>query len=405
MNDPTENGITYIFSFDGTSKDLRDLDNRDSYTSISNIAKLHFLMGGDMSGPMFWRKNDVYAEQKTHYYSGVGNWKVKSKIPLIGGALLWVRNLINKMFAPSFGDVRRILNKAIEDFRECNVRSQDNLVIFGYSRGAAIGRKFAAVLLSENPELEVDFLGCFDTVAAMDGVHRKGEKLDDEVVFENGTLNARVRSAVHIVALDEQRVPYEPTLMNFDRSSPGRILEVWFPGTHGDVGGGFWESELADQALFFMMQQVAYELPYKISFHDFDTQSLEELAKERNISIDDLFLDPSVLGKMHKTSNVLYNISQFAQPREVCVMEDDRPSNILPLVYSGVLGRCREIDTYRPQALRDKEYILLHSDEDELMYSDDLYGVRDLKSTYNRDNIMYEGGPEWWEHRPVAPIG
>ena len=37
---------------------------------------------------------------------------------------------------------------------------------------------------------EVAFLGVFDTVAAMDGIHRKGEKISTDVVFENGTLHA-----------------------------------------------------------------------------------------------------------------------------------------------------------------------------------------------------------------------
>ena len=88
--------------------------------------------------------------------------------------------------------------------------------MFGFSRGAALARKFASMVLGGNNQLEIAFLGVFDTVAAMDGIHRKGEKISSDVVFEHGTVHARVKRAVHVLSLDEDRIAFEPTQMNRD---------------------------------------------------------------------------------------------------------------------------------------------------------------------------------------------
>ncbi len=55
------------------------------------------------------------------------------------------------------------------------------------------------------------FLGVFDRVAAMGGIHRRGEKIVTDVVFDNGSVDRRVKRAVHILSLDEDRVAFEPT--------------------------------------------------------------------------------------------------------------------------------------------------------------------------------------------------
>ena len=44
----------------------------------------------------------------------------------------------------------------------------------------------------------------------------------------------------HRLALDKERVAFTPTLINRDLDVRDRILEVWMPGIHSDVGGGYW---------------------------------------------------------------------------------------------------------------------------------------------------------------------
>jgi len=48
------------------------------------------------------------------------------------------------------------------------------------------------MILAGDEACRVAFLGVFDTVAAMNGIHRQGEKISSDVVFENGTLNPRI---------------------------------------------------------------------------------------------------------------------------------------------------------------------------------------------------------------------
>ena len=128
-----------------------------------------------------------------------------------------VTGLVNSALAPRWGDARRILKEAMGDFDGAEPKREDRIVVFGFSRGAALARKFASMVLAEHEALEVAFLGVFDTVAAMDGIHRRGETISSDVVFEDGTVNPRVKRAVHILSLDEDRIAFEPTQMNRDR--------------------------------------------------------------------------------------------------------------------------------------------------------------------------------------------
>ena len=93
--------------------------------------------------------------------------------------------------------------------------------------------------LDENPDnlgVKVHFLGMFDcvsSVAVLDSVYGKAPR----AVSVIGTAH-HVR---HAVAVDEHRVKFRAALLNQDdRKNPHEdIKEVWFPGNHGDVGGGW----------------------------------------------------------------------------------------------------------------------------------------------------------------------
>jgi hypothetical protein len=71
-----------------------------------------------------------------------------------------------------------------------------------------------------------------------------------DVVFEHGhTLPGNVLKALHLVSLDDKRKAFQPTLMNQD----GRVREIWFPGAHSDVGGGYNFDGLSDNALRYLL--------------------------------------------------------------------------------------------------------------------------------------------------------
>ena len=241
-------GRTLVFSFDGTGNEPCDAGKFEHDESISNVLKLHILMGGGLRGDLTETRTPIGAPQQTWYYNGIGTRENGEDIPLVGWMVTTMAELVNSALAPKWGDARRILNEAKADLMEAEPQPEDRIVVFGFSRGAALARKFASLILQEREGLQVAFLGVFDTVAAMDGIHRKGEKIVSDVVFESGTVDRRVKRAVHILSLDEDRVAFEPTQINRDAGDPERITEIWFPGAHSDVGGGYWSDGLSDVA-------------------------------------------------------------------------------------------------------------------------------------------------------------
>jgi hypothetical protein len=70
-------------------------------------------------------------------------------------------------------------------------------------------------------------------------------------------LSPRVQSACHALAVDEQRRSFEPMLWNEKGSAEKRIHQVWFPGVHSDVGGGYPDDALALVSLNWMLGHAA----------------------------------------------------------------------------------------------------------------------------------------------------
>ena len=360
---------TLVFSFDGTGNEPGDATEFTEDESISNVLKLHVLMGGGLQTDKSETTTLNGGRQETRYYNGIGTRVGGYPIPLFGRLITTMRRHVNMAFAPTFGDARRILQEAEGDFEAADYQPGDNLVVFGFSRGAALARKFVSRILAVNEDCEVSFLGVFDTVAAMNGIHRKGEKVSSDVVFENGTLNDRVKRAVHIVALDEDRVPYTPTLINRDPASPSRILEVWFPGVHSDIGGGYWHDGLSDLALEFMIRQCRQALQDDLSIAQGDSVSIRRLLEQQgpqvaDLTADDIALHPLVNGVMHLHAGLVAKAVD-QEPRAVYVSDNDRPSrdpDAVPLVHWSVKERFDTVTAYRPAALRGLRFRLLLED-------------------------------------------
>lgn len=104
----------------------------------------------------------------------------------------------------------------------------------------------------------VHFLGVWDTVGAYGIPNQLGlaNLLDNlpEIRFVDHVLGSHVQVARHAVAIDEKRANFTPTLWDED---PQRIKQLWFPGVHSDVGGGYPETDLSDGALQWMAQEAA----------------------------------------------------------------------------------------------------------------------------------------------------
>ena len=57
-----------------------------------------------------------------------------------------------------------------------------------------------------------------------------------------------------MVAIDETRVAFEPTLLNQDSTNERK--EIWFSGVHSNVGGGHSDQRIADITLEYLIQHL-----------------------------------------------------------------------------------------------------------------------------------------------------
>ncbi len=100
---------------------------------------------------------------------------------------------------------------------------------------------------------QVHFVGVWDTVGSL-GVPLSGLKwiAARRHRFHDVSVGDHIRHACHAVAIDERRRPFAPTLWLNGPHAAERVGQVWFPGVHGDVGGGGTATGLSDGALLWM---------------------------------------------------------------------------------------------------------------------------------------------------------
>lgn len=334
-----------ILCFDGTCNDPQDSVQKVRATgsveddSITNVLKLHLLLGGNLKGKV------EQSDQMSFYYSGVGTY---------GN---WFDRVRNMFRAPEREDVGEIIKRGIKDLYKYH-EPNDQLYVFGFSRGAAIARRFISVLSNTFPALgkkapNVAFLGVFDTVAAMNKPNLIKEEIKpaSDVVFENQTISPLIEKAMHIVSLDERRIAFMPTLMNKD----DRIQEIWFPGAHADAGGGFHYDGLSDLALQFMLDEIRRELDLKllpaaaINYADLFDDEQEEV-----ISYQDVIVQPNYAGKCHQQEAVTFIKGAFLGYRSPRINVNDKQSVYPPLIHHSVFDRMVDDPDYNPVALRSR---------------------------------------------------
>lgn len=104
----------------------------------------------------------------------------------------------------------------------------------------------------------IHFIGVWDTVGSL-GIPDDLEILNllenkKKWQFHNTNLGKNVESARHAMAIDEIRSSFCVTRWK-NASVCKDALEVWFPGVHSDVGGGYAYSDLSSGALRWMIDE------------------------------------------------------------------------------------------------------------------------------------------------------
>ncbi|CCQ12801.1 putative orphan protein [Pseudoalteromonas luteoviolacea B = ATCC 29581] len=337
-----------IFNFDGTGNEPRDSEQFAQEpikedAAISNILKLHLLFGGKLHphAPGF------FDDQRSFYYAGIGAQ---------GSA---VKRVLNQILAPRNIDVASILNEALQDFR-AHYQAGDSILITGFSRGAALARRFATCLEAW-VEQQV-YLCVFDTVASL-GLSKiaKATCGSEHVIFSHCDVAKNVEKALHCVSLDDKRRAFEPTLFNH---SP-KVKEIWFAGAHSDVGGGFYRDGLSDVCLRYAIEWLlALTTPPKLlTAKQVDYEALLPLDGGLLIDEDDLAIHPNPLATSHQ-QDYLWLATHFRTvDRQCVVMENNLVSERMPLVHHSVAKRIFHVACYRPESLKGLSYFIEYPNE------------------------------------------
>lgn len=128
-----------------------------------------------------------------------------------------------------------------------------------------------------------------------------GTLTDSSVLGEDGTLSPLVKTAVHNLALDDNRFrdgdpSFPPVFMD---SKDDRVHEAWFSGEHGDVGGTYYEKGMPDYSCKYMLEWMAKEGITFIEAEDINPECLKVDHFEVDIDQKYLNVEPNPANKLH----------------------------------------------------------------------------------------------------------
>lgn len=172
-------------------------------------------------------------------------------------------------------------------------------------------------------DLPVTFIGVWDTVGSL-GIPDPWRWAapgfsSRRYEFNDVRLNPYVSFAYQALAMDEPRDTFSPTLWEEiapppDITQPQIVKQVWFPGSHMDVGGGHREIGLSDGALQWMIEQAEHDI--KLAFHPSTTRQIH--PNPHDLLHDD---DRSALGWLNPVLEPVMEPFLSLRPRAVPLID------------------------------------------------------------------------------------
>jgi uncharacterized protein (DUF2235 family) len=201
-------------------------------------------------------------------------------------------NALDKLEGGAFGEGLDANINDVYRFLIANYEPGDDIYLFGFSRGAFTARSIGGMIrrcgilrrdkVKSYPEAKALYrsgvrsadpraqqfrkdnaieddtpircVGVWDTVGALGipiGVFKNINA--KEYQFHDTALSGAVKFAFHALSVDERRRPFTPTLWDTAPAPGQTVQQAWFAGVHSDVGGGYPEHGLSDDALLWMM--------------------------------------------------------------------------------------------------------------------------------------------------------
>ena len=352
-----------VICIDGTSNNPDQVDK--GFAATTNVYKLFRMLKsdkqemfepGDILNASLCKRYD--GKQIGLYYAGVGNeFDSDPLLGFLGQATgLGAEDLVERAYL----DLVRVY------------RPNDRVFIFGFSRGAAITRLLARAIdargaprtvwtikllgkhrtvwsSKDKRPVPIEVIGCWDTVGSF-GVAKTigGVNLQQLNLFRDMSVPDNVRQAYHLVALDERRQEFEPTLMDPDPNRPERVIEVWFAGDHANIGGGWATDRLSDVTLDFLLRRISSgyaDTKEEAGKEDWglhlEAWKAEKLDHWKRQDLDPHVVDPDPLGQIQLSFSHVFNYRPRKLPPHAIIHDTvfERMVSSLPL--------------YAPQSLFD----------------------------------------------------
>ena len=193
--------------------------------------------------------------------------------------------------------------------------------------------------IDEQNPVTIEVLGCFDTIGSF-GLAKNvfGIPFQQINLLKDLSVSLCVKRAYHMVALDEKRDTFAPTLMEPDPTTPNRVIEVWFSGTHSNVGGGFSTDNLSDVTLDFLLQHVSSGYAWQDGMKPGTDESwgLYLSAVRRGVAVDGPatpVLNPEPRGQLRLAAGSMYTYAPRQLPIHAVVHDSvfERMVHALPV--------------------------------------------------------------------------
>lgn len=188
-----------------------------------------------------------------------------------------------------------------------NYEAGDKIYIFGFSRGAVAARALTGLISRSgllryewshrmeaawhyfleddhagtyqeeradvtHEDVKIEFLGVWDTVYGINTKMALQKTAFTQLRFHNFRLDPSVKTGIHILSVDDTRKFFGPMLWD-GVSNPGQNMEqIWMPGVHCDIGGGYSEAFISTVSLLTMLDRLAQYCPDV----DFDTDYISK---------------------------------------------------------------------------------------------------------------------------------
>src|SRR6266540_5618021 len=290
--------------------------NSDDGKEVTNIVRIR-----DLIDPKFFSpdRKEIWA-QRVYYDSGVGTGLTKRDKFIGGGTGAGLEENVRQAY------------RFLSDHYEPGVE----IYIFGFSRGALTARSLAGFIgagglltpercTRENedrawtfyrtppggrvpferrelnklsfPDVRIKCLGVFDTVGSRGMPTELFRTMNRRKYgFHDVTLGSNVDHALHALAIDEKRGPFGASVWQYPNHKDNLSVEqVWFPGVHKNIGGGYPDRGISDLCLEWMLSRIEAK-----------NLGLRLLPEWR------LSLAPDPLGMIYESRTVAYTWSRIS---------------------------------------------------------------------------------------------